>query len=110
MDDAVQQKHERIHGIACDDCRPLLRGVLMAAFLVYFIVSAATSSGSSSVWSHVGGFLCGLFPSFLFLPNLRSEKWEQILPILGGFVMLGVFAGLPVYFYQRVFPHLDCGS
>lgn len=88
--------------------RPLLRGLLMALFLVYFIVSAAVGAASTSVWSHVGGFLCGLFPSFLFLPNLRSEKWEQILPILGGFVMLGVFVALPTYFYRHRLPQLQC--
>lgn len=88
--------------------RPLLRGLLMLAFLVYFFVSAATSSGSSSVWSHVGGFLCGLFPSFLFLPNLKSEKWEQILPISGLFVTLGVYIGLPLYFYRKRLPALQC--
>ena len=87
-------------------CRPLLRGLLMLAFLVYFIVSAATSSGGSSAWSHVGGFLCGLFPSFLFLPNLKSEKWEQVLPIAGGFVLVGVYTALPLYFYKHRLPEL----
>lgn len=80
----------------------------MLGFLVYFIVGAATSSVGSSVWSHVGGFLCGLFPSFLFLPNLKSEKWEQILPIAGGVVTLGVYIALPLYFYKHRLPELNC--
>ncbi len=80
----------------------------MVAFLIYFITSAATSTGANSAWSHVGGFLCGLFPSFLFLPNLKSERWEQILPIAGALVSLGVYIGLPLYFYRHRLPHIEC--
>lgn len=80
----------------------------MLAFLIYFITSAVTSSGASSAWSHVGGFLCGLFPSFLFLPNLKSERWEQILPIAGGLVLIGVYVGLPLYFYKHRLPFIEC--
>ena len=58
-------------------CRPILRCVLMAAFLVYFIVSAVTGGGGTSAMSHVGGFVCGSFQAFLFLPYLHSERWEQ---------------------------------
>ena len=28
-----------------------------------------------SHFSHVGGFICGLVPSFLFLPNLQDKRW-----------------------------------
>ena len=82
----------------------------MLAFLLYFIISIATSSGTSSALSHVGGFVCGLFPAFLFLPNLKSEKWEQVLPIAGGFVTVGVYVALPLYFYKHVLPRLSCSA
>ncbi len=61
--------------------------------------------------SHMGGMLCGLFPAFLFLPRLQSERWEALLPLLGILVMLGVFAALPVYLYKVVLPPLPalCG-
>ena len=28
----------------------------------------------TSNWSHLGGFLCGLFPSFLFLPRFEDKR------------------------------------
>ena len=85
-------------------CRPIMRGLLMVAFMVYFIVTVSTANVGVSNLSHVGGFICGLFPGFLFLPNLRSEKWEAALPHIGLVVALGVFVGLPCYFYKRVLP------
>lgn len=59
----------------------------------------------------MGGMLCGLFPAFLFLPRLQSERCEALLPLLGILVMLGVFAALPVYLYAVVLPPLPalCG-
>ena len=50
-------------------CRPFLRGAWVLAFLVYAIVSAALAPAGTSVMSHIGGFVCGLFPAFLFLPK-----------------------------------------
>ena len=48
-----------------------MRAVMMLAFLCFFIATVASTPTGTSHISHVGGFLCGLFPSFLFLPNLR---------------------------------------
>lgn len=28
-----------------------------------------------SYWAHLGGFVCGLFPSFFFLPNLKDKRY-----------------------------------
>lgn len=47
------------------------------------------SQGNTSHLSHVGGFLAGLFPSFIFLPNLTHARWEAILPFLGNARWLG---------------------
>ena len=83
----------------------------MAAFLAYFIVTVATGAASTSHFSHVGGFVCGLFPAFLFLPNLGHEKWEAVLPILAAPLMLCVYVGLPLYFYKHRIPHGgDCAA
>ena len=62
--------------------------------------------------SHVGGMLCGLFPAFLFLPRLQSERWEAVLPLLGIAVLLGVFVALPAYLYAAVLPGVpaQCGA
>ena len=83
-----------------------MRCVLMVAFLVYFIVTVATTPTGTSNLSHVGGFICGLFPGFLFLPNLKSERWEAILPWLGIVVAIGVYVGLPSYFYTKIMPNI----
>jgi hypothetical protein len=83
----------------------------MVAFLVFFIVTVATTPLGTSHLSHIGGFICGLFPSFLFLPNLRFEKWEAWLPIVGSAVTILVYVGLPCYYYFKVFPGIgDCGT
>lgn len=88
--------------------RPILRIVWVLVFLIYAIVSAAASSSSVSVAAHVGGLVCGMFPAFLFLPNLSHEKWEAALPILGAVVTLVIYVTLPTYFYQHVLVRLKC--
>ena len=30
----------------------------------------------ASYWAHLGGFVCGLFPSFFFLPNLKDKRYD----------------------------------
>ena len=59
-----------------------MRGIMMLAFLSFFIVTVATTPAGTSHVSHAGGFICGLFPSFLFLPNLRrSAAWPLCLAV-----------------------------
>ena len=89
-------------------CRPFLRGAWVLAFLVYAIVSAALAPAGTSVMSHIGGFVCGLFPAFLFLPNLSHEKWEAALPVLAAVFTLVVYTTLPAYFYQHTLKHMTC--
>ena len=62
--------------------RPFMRGIMMLAFLSFFIVTVATTPAGTSHVSHAGGFLCGLFPSFLFLPNLRRSAARPLCPAL----------------------------
>ena len=64
-------------GIICW-CRPIIRSVMMIAFLIYFIVTVVTSPVGTSHLSHVGGFLSGLFPALLFLPHLKSERCDHL--------------------------------
>lgn len=43
---------------------------------------------STSNLSHLGGFITGLFPSFIFLPNLKWEKYEASFPYLGKIALI----------------------
>lgn len=90
--------------------RPILHGLIITVFLLYFVITASMSDGSTSHLSHLGGLVCGLFPAFLFLPDLRKERVEAWFPILGGTVILLVFITLPTYFYTTVLHQLDCES
>lgn len=91
--------------------RPIIRSVMMLAFLVYFVITVVTSPVGTSHLSHVGGFFSGLFPALLFLPHLQSERWEALLPIAGAVVTVAIFVALPTYFYRDRFPKLgDCGG
>ena len=87
--------------------RPLMRICLMAMFFACFMLQVLTE-GSTSHVSHAGGLLCGLMPSFLFLPNFNSEKWEAMLPPLGLLTVLCVFVFMPIAIYQSVLPDLCC--
>lgn len=85
-----------------------MRSFIILAFFIFFVVTIATTPTGTSHLSHVGGFVCGLFPSFLFLPNLHSEWWEAWLPIAGGLVAVVVYVSLPVYFYVSKLPNSHC--
>lgn len=90
--------------------RPILRGLIILLFFSYFVAVAALQNSGTSHLSHLGGFLCGLFPSFLFLPDLRKERIEAWFPIIGGGVMVLIFTALPSYFYAVVVKDLSCGT
>lgn len=89
-------------------CRPVLRCCAIVAFTSYFVITIATQPIGTSHMSHVGGLICGLFPAFVFLPNLNHERWEAILPIAGTLFLIIAFITLPVIFYHDKYPHLDC--
>ncbi|KAL3159188.1 hypothetical protein ABBQ32_011171 [Trebouxia sp. C0010 RCD-2024] len=59
---------------------PWLRLIWICATLGYFVVASVTQSAGQgshvSYWAHLGGFICGLFPSFFFLPNLKDKRWQ----------------------------------
>lgn len=85
--------------------RPILRSLAALCLLAYFAY-ASLSSPSTSHISHAGGLICGLLPSFLILPNLKSERWEAVLPLLGGASILVWFVVLPVWLYRVRFEGL----
>ncbi|GAB4816594.1 hypothetical protein N2152v2_003640 [Parachlorella kessleri] len=88
--------------------RPLMRSMILLAFFIFFVVTIATTPSGTSHLSHVGGFLCGLFPAFLFLPNLHSERWEAWLPYVGGLLAIVIYVTLPAYFYRHIYQNISC--
>ncbi|GMH43202.1 hypothetical protein BSKO_11124 [Bryopsis sp. KO-2023] len=88
--------------------RPIFRGLVITTFLLYFVITGATIKHGTSHLSHLGGLVCGLFPSFLFLPKLKGERLEAWFPLLGGTVMLVVFITLPTHFYLSIVKNLEC--
>ena len=89
--------------------KPKLK-ILTVAFFFLLTILQIIAEGQTSHVSHVGGLLCGLFPSFVFLPNFSSERWEVALPPLGILTIVIVAGCLPVYVYQEVLPKVDCAA
>jgi len=88
--------------------RPLLRCMLILLFMIYFVTTIAEGIKASHC-SHIGGLMCGLFASFLFLPKLRKGRLrEMVLPGLGVAVLVTVFALLPTYLYLVRFKGIEC--
>ncbi|GMH32318.1 hypothetical protein BSKO_00152 [Bryopsis sp. KO-2023] len=85
---------------------PILRGLFILLMVILNIYTILTSEGTSNI-SHLGGFVAGLFPSFIFLPNLKWEKYEASFPFLGGFTMVFFFLCLPIYLYAYRINALD---
>ena len=87
---------------------PVLRGIAIAGFLVFFLISVITEDSGVSHLSHFGGLISGLFPSFLFLPNFVKEDWEVHLPHCGLAVIIIVFIIFPIVIYQHTLPGITC--
>lgn len=66
--------------------RPLLRIGILLIFVAFFIVTTINGRAGLNVshFSHLGGLLCGLFPPFLFLPNLKRQQSERTKKVLCG--------------------------
>lgn len=85
-----------------------MQSLVVIAFFAFFIITVATTPTGTSHLSHVGGFVCGMFPAFFFVPNLHTERWEALLPILGGLVAVVVYIAMPLYFYLSIYPGIHC--
>ncbi|CAD7698391.1 unnamed protein product [Ostreobium quekettii] len=86
---------------------PILRIFFLLLMLAMTFITLF-QEGNTSHLSHAGGFLAGLFPSFVFLPNLHQAKWEAILPYLGFASMLFFYLVLPIYVYSDIIPNNNC--
>jgi len=88
--------------------RPLLRTAVLLAFMVFFAVTVGTTANGTSHMSHVGGFLCGLLPALVLLPN-PHRGWVEWAFTLGGLLgCLAIFVALPCIFYLRQLPQVCC--
>jgi len=90
--------------------RPLLQGIAIFIFLVYFFHTLVSNESGSSHISHIGGLLCGLFPAILMLPNFKKEDWEAKLPFIAFAVFIVFFVIFPILIYQTVVPEMDCAQ
>ena len=61
---------------------PFVRAFTIVLFLAFFVVNAVLENnrqrGQVSHASHIGGLICGIFPSLLFLPNLRDKRLAAV--------------------------------
>lgn len=59
---------------------PFLRVLIILLFVIFFVVNAIIDDSPQRVShaSHLGGLVCGLFPSLLFLPNLRNKRLKAL--------------------------------
>lgn len=87
--------------------KPKTKIILVGLFLL-IMVAQIILEGQMSHLSHVGGLVCGLLPSFAFLPNFSSERWEVALPPLGLLTILIVGGGLPPYVYYETLKNVQC--
>ena len=63
-----------------------------------------------SHFSHLGGLVCGLLPTFLVLPNKQTDTLQRVLPALGLVSLVVWFTVLPIWVYRQVFPNMHCGA
>lgn len=89
--------------------RPLLRSLALLALLVYFAAAVGTTPTGTSHMSHVGGFLGGLLPGLVLLPNVHRGRGEVAATAAAAAGCLAIFLALPLVFYLRQLPHVCCG-
>jgi membrane associated rhomboid family serine protease len=92
--------------------RPLLRATVLLSLLVFFAVTVGSTPTGTSHMSHVGGFLCGVLPALVLLPNVHRTRGEAVATALGAAGCLAMFIALPLVFYKQQLPQLPqvcCG-
>lgn len=76
-------------------------------FFIFFIVTAFSQTHISN-WSHLGGFVAGLFPSLLCLPRLGKQRLEAALTYIGVIGTILYFVILPSIVLTRIIPNTTC--
>lgn len=86
-----------------------MKVLLAGVFFVLFIITVFTQSHVSN-WSHLGGFLSGLFLTMLFLPRLGKQRLEATFMYVGIVGTILYFTILPIIAYKVVFPSIQCSD
>ena len=87
----------------------VLKIFLAFAFFLLFIITIFSNAHVSN-WSHLGGFLAGLFPSLLCLPRLGKQRLEAAFLYIGFVGMVLYFTILPIIATRVVIPRLICSN
>ncbi len=85
--------HETVHALLCvTRMKQLVKALVSLLWTACTVVSSLHGRMSCelmlcylvcvqgsyvSYWAHLGGFVCGLFPSFFFLPNLKDKRYDN---------------------------------
>ncbi len=88
--------------------RPLLRTIVLLAFLIFFSVTVGTTPTGTSHMSHVGGFLAGLLGALCLLRTTHRGRAELARSALGLAGVAALLAALPCVFYLRQLPNVSC--
>lgn len=92
-----------------DTNRPLLRFSMFALLFLAFLATFFLQRGKVSNFSHLGGFLCGLFPSLLVQHHLGSENVDAYAGPVSLVATLFFLIFLPSWFYTHTYVEsLDC--
>ena len=89
--------------------RTFVKTAIASLFFLFFIITVFSQSHVSN-WSHLGGFLSGLFLAMLFLPRLGKQRIEATLLYIGLAGTFLYFLILPLVAYKVVFPKIVCNS
>ena len=91
---------------------PALQGVSgflwFLAIVCFLVAGNLSAANSTSSLAHVGGFICGMMPSLLFIPHLGHAVADAIgaaLAIVGSLVLVPLLFSLA---FSRVLPGLTC--
>ena len=89
--------------------RPVLRSVILLAFLVFFVVTVGTTPNGTSHMSHVGGFAGGLLGGLVLLAGTRRGRREAVAAAVGAVGCLVIYLAMPLIFYLGQLPGVCCG-
>jgi hypothetical protein len=86
---------------------PFLR-ILAALFCLGAFIAAAVLTGYPFGFAPLGGFLATLFPAALFLPHIKSEKYEWFIPYVAVLSTLAFLGAVPAFVYLARLRHAPC--
>ena len=87
----------------------LFKICLAVCFFILFIITAFSNAHVSN-WSHLGGFVSGLFPALLCLPRLGKQRLEAAFFFIGSIGTVLYFSILPAVAIKVVIPKLQCSN